>query len=328
MGKRLNPRHGSMQFWPRVRAKKSYARVRSLPNVAEAKPLVFAGYKAGMTHVIVTDNDKNSITKGEKVAYPATVVECPSLKIASVRLYEPHGYGSKVAKELFFKVDKEFSRKAPISKTLSKVEDLSSLDLSKVTNVTAVVYTQPKQTGFGKKKPDVFEMGFGGSNEEKLAFLKEKISSEITVDDVLSEGNVIDARAVTTGRGYQGPVKRFGVNLRAKKSEKVKRGPGSLGAWKAQGHFMYRIAFAGQTGFHQRTQYNNLILGIYDDVDKVNPKGGFIDFGQVKAKYVLIKGSIPGPKKRLVTLTAPLRSTKKKATPTVEYISIESKQGN
>jgi large subunit ribosomal protein L3 len=91
---------------------------------------------------------------------------------------------------------------------------------------------------------------------------------------------------------------------------------------------MYRFAFAGQTGYHQRTQYNNLVLGIYDDVEKVNPKGGFVDFGQVKAKYVLIKGSTPGPKKRMLTLTAPLRPAKKKAAPTVEFISIESKQGN
>lgn len=328
MGKRLNPRHGSMQFWPRVRAKRHYARVRSLPATSDAKPLVFAGYKAGMTHVMATDNDKNSLTKGEKVAYPATVVECPSLKIASVRLYTPHNYGSKVAKELFFKVDKEFSRKAPVSKTLSKAEDLDKLDLTGVTNVTAVVYTQPKETGFGKKTPDVFEMNFGGSNEDKIAFIKEKISSEITASDVLSQGSKVDVRAVTTGRGFQGPVKRFGINLRAKKSEKVKRGPGSLGAWKAQGHVMYRIAFAGQTGYHQRTQYNNQILGIYDDVNKVNPKGGFINFGEVKATYVLIKGSLPGPKKRLVTLTAPLRKSKQKAAPTIEYVSVESKQGN
>ncbi|MBN1175230.1 50S ribosomal protein L3 [Candidatus Woesearchaeota archaeon] len=328
MGKRLNPRHGSMQFWPRVRAKKAYARVRSLPDVKEVKPLVFAGYKAGMTHVIVTDNDKNSLTKGEKVAYPVTVVECPSLKISSVRFYEPAGYGSKITKELFFKVDKEFSKRAPVSKTLSTAQDLDKVDLTNVTNITVVAYTQPKQTGLGKKTPEIFEMGLGGSNEEKITFLKEKIASEITASDVLSVGSMVDVRAVTKGKGNQGPVKRFGISLRAKKSEKVKRGPGSLGGWKAQGHVMYRIAYSGQTGYHQRTQYNNLILGIYDDVEKVNPKGGFVDFGLVKANYVLVKGSIPGTKKRLVTLTAPLRVSKKKATPTVEFISIESKQGN
>lgn len=328
MGKRLNPRHGSMQFWPRVRAKKQYARVRHLPTVKDAKPLVFAGYKVGMTHVVVTDNDKHSITRGEKVVYPVTVVECPSLKIASVRLYNLSGYGSKIAKELFFKVDKEFLRKAPHTKNLSKAEDLDALDLSNVSKVTATVYTQPKQTGLGKKTPEIFELGLGGSNADKIAFLKEKISSEITANDVLTAGKLIDIRAVTTGRGNQGPVKRFGINLRAKKSEKTKRGPGSLGGWKGQGHFMYRIAYSGQTGYHQRTQYNNLVLGIYDDVDKVNPKGGFINSGFVKATYVLIKGSVPGPKKRLITFTAPMLKSKTKSAPTVESVSIESKQGN
>ncbi|MCB1084410.1 MAG: 50S ribosomal protein L3, partial [Simkania sp.] len=294
-----------MQFWPRVRASRQYAQVRSYPQSNEAKPLAFAGYKAGMTHVMAIDTNKNSPTKGEQISVPATVIECPPLKIYSVRFYTPKGYGTAVSTELFFKAEKELSKKTPLAKKVSAAEDLDKVDLTEVKDITLQVYTQPKLAGFGQKKPEVFEIGLGGSVQDKLAYVKEQIGKDIAVSDVISQGANIDLRAVTKGKGYQGPVKRFGVAIRARKSEKTKRGPGSLGAWIAQGHTMYRIAFAGQMGYHNRTQYNNLVLDIVDDASAVNPKGGFINYGEAKNTCVLIKGSVPGPKKRLVTMTAP-----------------------
>ena len=63
MAKVSGPRKGSMQFWPRKRAKKIIARVRKWANVQEAKPLCFPGYKAGMTHIMFTDTRKTSLTK-------------------------------------------------------------------------------------------------------------------------------------------------------------------------------------------------------------------------------------------------------------------------
>ena len=82
------PRAGSMQFWPRKRARKPVARVRSWASTDKAQLLGFAGYKVGMTHVIAEDNRPKSLTKGEKISVPVSVIECPALKIASVRLYK------------------------------------------------------------------------------------------------------------------------------------------------------------------------------------------------------------------------------------------------
>lgn len=326
--KKRNPRHGSMQFWPRKRSIRPYARVRSVPSVNEAKPLVFAGYKAGMTHVIAIDTTKNSITKGEKVSIPVTVVECPNLKIASVRFYGAKGYGTSILKEFFFKHNKELDRKIIISKTISTKDEISTFDLNGVLDVTITAYTQPKVTGLGKKTPELFEIRFGGQIADKIKYIVDHIESGISIKDVFSAGDFADVRAVTKGKGYQGPVKRFGVSIRSHKSEKTIRGPGSLGSWKGQGHMMYRVAFAGQMGYHQRTQYNNYILDISDNLEKVNPKGGFVNYGEVKSTYVLVKGSVPGPKKRLLHLTAPLRITPNVSLPTIEAVSIESKQGN
>jgi len=103
-----------MQFWPRKKAKRPYSRVRSwkaAKAVKEAMPLAFAGYKAGMTHMIVMST-KNTRKPIETVV-PVTVIECPPMKIASVRLYgkKKEGYGTEVVKEIPLKVDKPPDRK-------------------------------------------------------------------------------------------------------------------------------------------------------------------------------------------------------------------------
>ncbi|MEA3430967.1 MAG: 50S ribosomal protein L3 [Nanoarchaeota archaeon] len=324
MGKARNPRHGSMQFWPRKRSKRAYARVRSWPEVKEVKALAFGGYKVGMTHVIVTDNRPNAITKGQDIRYPVTIIECPPIKVASIRFYEKVLNRSRVLTEVFAeKIDKELERKIIKPKKINKkIEDVTKFD-----DIRLLVYTQPKLTGI-KKKPEIFEIALGGTKEEKLAYAKEKLGKEINIDEVFKEGELVDAHAITKGKGVQGPVKRFGVAIRHHKSEKTKRGPGSLGGWKGQGHIMYRVAFAGKMGFHLRTHYNNWLLKISNKVEEINPKGGFIRYGFVKNPYILIKGSIQGPAKRIITLTAPMRSNKKvpNQAPTIQYTSLESKQ--
>ena len=99
------PRSGSMQFWPRKKAKRVYARVRSWLQSDKNKPLGFLGYKVGMTHLIGTQENKNSHMKGESVFVPATIVECPPMRIYSARFYHYSEGNLKVAKEIFFKTN-------------------------------------------------------------------------------------------------------------------------------------------------------------------------------------------------------------------------------
>ena len=81
-------------------------------------------------------------------------------------------------------------------------------------------------------------------------------------------------------------------------------------------------------GFHQRTEHNKWILKISDKPEEIDAKGGFLRYGVVKNKYVLIKGSIPGPSKRMIKLVAAVRPNKKIPTqaPTIVYTSQEAKQ--
>ena len=323
------PRKGSMQYWPRKRAARIYPRVRYWANVPTPGLLGFSGYKVGMTQITAIDNRKFSKNKGNECVYPVTIVECPPLKILSVLFYKHDVTKWLLKKEIQFKADKELARKLKLSKAqVSTPESLANIDLSAYDDVRVKVYTQPRLTGIGKKKPEVFEIGLGGKKEDKLEFIKQRIGKDIHVNEVLKPGMQLDIHAVSKGKGIQGPVKRFGVGIRSHKAEKTIRGPGSLGPWCGQGHIMYRVAHAGQMGFHTRTEYNKILLKISDKPEEINPNGGFLDYGLVKSDYILIKGSIIGSKKRLVRLNFATRPNKNFHTeaPSIENVVVSTGQ--
>ena len=321
MPRTRQPRAGSMQFWPRSRSRTSYPRIRTWPAAKDAKPLGFAGYKVGMTHLILNDSRQHSLTKNQEVFCPVTVIECPPIKAFSIRFYKKSYNGDKIVSELFSDSnDKELDRKLSVHKKKGNVA--SDFDF-----VRLLCHTQPKLTGIGKKQPDIFEIGIGGQKEQQLTFAKEKLGKEITVNDAFKEGQALDFHTISRAKGFQGPVRRFGVTLRHHKSEKSRRNPGSLGAWRAQGHIMWRTAHAGKMGYHLRTEYNKWLVKIGSKVEEINVKGGFPHYGLVKGQYILVKGSVGGVQKRLLRFTEPMRQKRQLTEPQITYVSLESKQG-
>jgi len=323
MPQKRTPRRGSLQFWPRRRSKRVFARVRSWPVSKEPKLLGFAGYKVGMTHLIINDNRKTSTTKNMDIFCPVTIIECPPIKTASIRFYKNTTSGLKLVSEMLAEnLDKELER-AIIMPKKGKGKETEDFDL-----VHIVVYTQPKLTGIGKKKPEMFEIAIGGNKDEQLAYAKNKLGKEIIIDDVFKEGQQLDVHAVTKAKGVQGPVKRFGISLKSHKSEKGRRTPGSLGGWKAQGHIMWRQAKAGKMGYHVRTEYNKWLLKI-GKANDINKNGGFEHYGIIKNSYILVKGSIIGTKKRLIRINDPMRPNKKipQEPPATQYINLTQKTG-
>lgn len=309
-----------MSVWPRKRAARPYARVRGW-NQSVKGLLAFPAYKAGMTHVMAIDTSKNSITKGETLSLPSTILECPPIKLYSVRLYTEDVYGRKVAKEIVVGKDKQLWRRLLTKKTDEAA--LKAIQPDAYADITVTILTQPGKTTMGKKRPEIFESRLGGTNAEKLAWINDHLNKEISIDEVFVEGEYVDSHAVTKGKGFQGPVKRFGIGLKPHKSEKGRRAPGSLGGWVAQQHFMYRVAHAGQTGYHQRTQFNNMILKIGAEPKDVEIAGGIPHYGVVRNQYLIVKGSLQGAKKRMITLTKAIRlyEKAKKPLPTVELIA-------
>ena len=315
------PRKGSLQIWPRVRAKRMYSRIRnwSINGIKDTKLLGFLGYKAGMTHIIVKDNTPNSLNKGKNLSVAATIIECPPLKPLSIRFYKKAHDGLQIISEIpTTKVDKELKRKlAGVSKKQNSVPE--SYD-----DVRLMVYSQPRLTGV-QKKPQIIEVGFSGTKEQKLELAKQLLEKEIKVTDIFKEGSYLDVHGISKGKGFQGTVKRYGVKIRQHKSEKVKRGIGSLGSWHPN-RVLYTVAQAGRMGMHQRTDYNRFLIKIEKDVAKVNPKGGFMHYGLVKNDYLIIKGSIPGTANRPIILTDPVRPNKKILSYEILEINKDSKQ--
>ena len=320
------PRRGSLQYWPRKRSIRVFARVRTWNKTKEAKPLGFAGYKVGMTHLIINDNRKTSTTKGMDIVCPATIIECPPLKISSIKFYKIIIDGSKLVFEIPAEnPDKNLERSIILPKKQKK-ESAEKKIPSDFDYVRLLVHTIPSLTGIGKKKPEMFEVAVGGSKEEQLNYSKEKLGKEISVSDVFKDGQQLDIHAISKGKGVQGPVKRFGVSLKHHKSEKGQRRVGSLGGWKGQGHTMWRQAKAGKMGYHVRTERNKWLLKI-GDAGKNKKKGGFENYGVVKNTYILVKGSIIGAKKRLIRLNEALMPNKISPgeVPTIQYINLIQK---
>lgn len=299
MSRSHTPRHGSMQFWPRKRARHSLARVRSWPLSSQAKPLAFIAYKVGMSHLIALDRRPHALTKGEEISLPATIFDCPPLLVAGVAFYKNHQKNGQI---LAPQLDKDLARKFPLPKRLSKKwEDFPDFD-----DLQLLVHSQPKLTPADAKKPKLLEIALGGSQEEKLSYAKQKLGQEIRLEEVFEPGLSVDVHGITKGKGFQGTVKRFGVPLRQHKAEKTKRGIGTLGPWQPK-RVLFTVPQSGKMGYHLRTEYNKQILKISGKPQEINLPSGFKHYGLVKNSCLFLKGSVPGPRKRPLLLLPSLR---------------------
>ena len=104
-----------------------------------------------MASAYVKDDTPDSMTKGKKIIVPVTIIECPSLKIFSVRFYK----NGKVAKEVLAEnLDKELKRRLKLPKNPKKRESLEG----DYDDVRVICYSIVKKTGI-KKTPDLSEIG-------------------------------------------------------------------------------------------------------------------------------------------------------------------------
>lgn len=324
-----HPKRGSHGFTPRKRARAETPHITSWPEGGE-KPKIqgFLGYKAGMTHAFVVDYRPTSTTSGREVVMPVSVVETPPIKIAAMRTYIRTAYGLQTIGEIWAaKLDPELSRRI----ALPKKEIKQKKDITKdCDEIRVLVYTQPNLvTGIPKKTPEIREMRIsGGTLEEQIAYAKSILGKEVKINDAVNEGDMMDIIAVTTGKGFQGVIKRWGVKLLFHKNSKHRRMIGTAGSWHPS-WIQRTVPQAGQMGYHQRTEYNKRVLKIGEKGEDITPAGGFPHYGTVRNSYVLLHGSIPGPTKRMVSMRDAIRYKRgvKVQKPEITYISTTSKQG-
>ena len=120
-----------------------------------------------------------------------------------------------------------------------------------------------------------------------------KVKDEIKAD-IFEAGDKVDATAITKGKGYQGAIKRFGQHRGPMKhGSKFHRHQGSNCSATTPGRIWKGKGMPGHMGSVQRTIQNLEIVR----VDAEN-------------NLLLVKGSVPGPKKSLITIKETVKSGK------------------
>lgn len=112
-----------------------------------------------------------------------------------------------------------------------------------------------------------------------------KLADEIKVD-IFSAGDKVDASAITKGKGFQGAIKRHGQHRGPMThGSKFHRHQGSNGACSSPSRVFKGKGMPGHMGCVKATVQNLEVVR----VDAEN-------------NLLLIKGSVPGPKKSLITI--------------------------
>jgi len=337
MPKINRPRRGSLAFSPRKRAKSPIPKYQSWPLYTGAPILQgFAGYKVGMTHVIMVDDHKSSPTEGKEIMVPVTVIEIPSMKVAAIRAYSRDTYGKHALTEVWADhLDTILGRRVTLPKDYDQEAALKKFSeavaAGTVAEIYAVSYTQPAiLTGVPKKVPDLMEIKIGGGDIKKQwEYAQGLLGNEVSLNNVIQTGAYADITAITTGKGTNGAVKRWGIALRKRKHSVggKERHLGTLGPWNPH-HVRWQVPQIGQLGYQQRTEFNKRILRVSENSSEITPAGGFLHYGVLKSPYVLVKGSIPGPVKRLVRIRPAMRLGEHVIRmPTIQFVSVQSKQG-
>ena len=118
-----------------------------------------------------------------------------------------------------------------------------------------------------------------------------ELGQEITVS-MFEAGDKVDATAISKGKGYQGAIKRHGQHTGPKThGSKYHRHAGSNGMASDPGKVMKGKKMPGHMG-HERVTIQNLEVVRIDAENNV----------------ILVKGSVPGPKKSLVTLKSAVKA--------------------
>ncbi|CAO4371148.1 Protein CBR-RPL-3 [Caenorhabditis briggsae] len=365
------PRHGHMGFTPKKRSRTYRGRIKAFPKDDASKPIhltAFLGYKAGMTHIVRDVDKPGSKVNKKEVVEAVSIIETPPMVIAGVTGYIDTPQGPRAlttiwAEHLSEEARRRFysnwakSKKKAFTKYAKKWQDedgkkLIEADFAKLkkycSSIRVIAHTQMKILRRRQKKAHLVEIQInGGTIEQKVDWAREHLEKQIQVDTVFSQDEMIDTIGVTKGHGFKGVTSRWHTKKLPRKTHKGLRKVACIGAWHPS-RVAFTVARAGQKGFHHRTIINNKIYRIgksalteegknngsteFDLTQKtINPMGGFPRYGLVNQDYVMLRGAILGPKKRLITLRKSLITQTKRVAHekiNLKWIDTSSKTGH
>mmetsp|Transcript_26805 Transcript_26805/g.53444 ORF Transcript_26805/g.53444 Transcript_26805/m.53444 type:complete len:397 (-) Transcript_26805:49-1239(-) len=363
------PRHGSLGFLPKKRCRHHRGRIRAFPRDDASKQphlTAFAGYKAGCTHVLREVQRPGSKLNKKEVTEAVTVLETPPMVVVGLVGYvaTPRGlrtlttvFAGHLSVEVKRRFYKNFyrSRKKAYSKYAKKWSDSVpnqdiEQELNRMRNYCSVIrvlaHTQIGRLNLRQKKAHLMEIQVnGGTAAEKVDFGLGLFEKEVASNTVFNENELIDCIGVTKGNGFEGVTTRWGTTRLPRKTHKGLRKVACIGAWHPA-RVSFTVARAGQNGYHHRTHVNYKVykLGASGDegscttqqdltVKSITPMGGFPHYGIITQDWMMLKGAVQGPKKRVVVLRKSLLThTSRKAlepvSELIKFIDTSSKFGH
>jgi len=293
-----------------------------------------------MTHILREVNKPGSKLHKKEAVEAVTIIETPPMQVVGVVGYveTPRGLRTLTtvwAAHLSDEVKRRFyknwyrSKKKAYTRYAKRVGAENNKDIEKELEriskycqvVRVLAHTQIKKIGLRQKKAHLMEIQVnGGEAPAKVEWAKKLIEREVPVKSVFSQNDMIDIIGVTKGKGFEGVVARWGVTRLPRKTHRGLRKVACIGSWHPA-RVGYQVARAGQRGFHHRTEINKKVYRVGDahkaadgklnwnastpeDLTEkaITPVGGFPHYGNVDEDFVMVKGSVAGPKKRVLTL--------------------------
>jgi len=330
----------------------------------------FMGYKAGCTHILREVNKPGSKLHKKEAVEMVTILETPPMVVVGIVGYveTPRGLRSLTtvwASHLSDTLRRRFyknwyrSKKKAFKRYMSHIEKNGVEDVQQqlkriekyCTVIRVLAHTQVAKLKLRQKKAHLMEIQVnGGTMAEKVKHAYGLFERQVPVDLVFYPNDFIDIIGVGKGKGFQGVISRWGTAMLQRKTHRGYRKVACIGAWHPA-RVRYSVARAGQDGYHHRTELNKKVYRIgkpakdektgkiewnattgFDLTEKnITPLGGFPHYGQVHDWFLMIKGSIIGPKKRVITMRKSLVPQTSRAALeeiTLKFIDTSSKFGH
>ena len=215
--------------------------------------------------ILATKVGMTQIFNADGVLVPVTVLQAGPCYVTQIKTVDNDGYS---AVQVGF-VDKK-----------EKVVNKDANGKKEIRNRHGVIKAEKghfDKAGVSGKR-FVREFKFDNAEEYNLA--------DVIKADIFAEGDKIDATAISKGKGFQGAIKRFGQHRGPMAhGSKFHRHQGSNGACSSPSKVFKGKGMPGHMGSVKVTVQNLEVVR----VDAEN-------------NLLLVKGSVPGPKKSLVTI--------------------------
>jgi len=331
------------------------------PSLLIFSPII-QNKQAGMTHCVREIDRPGSKLHKKDAVEAVTILETPPMVAVGIVGYvaTPNGlralttvWAAHLSDELkrrFYKNWYNVKRKAftkYAKKCAEKPQEVEA-ELQRIKDYATVVrvlaHTQVRKIKLRQKGAHLSEIQVnGGSVADKVDFAKGLFEQEIPITNVFSEGETVDICGVSKGKGFNGVVARWGVTKLPRKTHRGLRKVACIGAWHPS-RVSVRVARAGQLGYFHRTEINKRILRVgtkgdhksasteADITEKgITPVGGFPHYGEINEDWLMIKGGVIGPKKRVLTLRKALCTPVRRShfePLNVKFIDTSSKYGH